>query len=1030
MKLEPEHQQLSGLLTSLAKRQPDAIAIEGADRTPLTYRGLAEQLQRNRRALRSFGIGPADRVAIVLPDGPEAAVVFLSVAACAVAAPLNPAFRAGKFAFYFEELSARAVVVPAGSTGAAVDAACARGIPIIEVLPRGESAGAVDLFCQRRSATARESDDATPDSVALVLATSGTTARPNLVPLTHRNLCASANNTATVLELGPSDRSLHIVPHFHIHGLVGALLSPLAAGGTVICTPGFSSIRVLDWIDRFAPTWFTAVPTIHQAIADQAVQRGSIPVSSTLRFIRSVSAPLPRDLLSRLERLFAVPVIEGYGMTEASPQICCNPLPPRVRKPGSVGIAAGPEVAVIDERGLELGPHQVGQIVVRGKNVMNGYERNQQANASAFVDGWFRTGDQGYRDEDGYFFITGRLKEIINRGGEKVSPHLVDSVLLSHPSVAQAATFPVPDKQLGEAVAAAVVLRTGASLTQSQLRQFVATRLAPFKVPYRIVFLQDLPKGPTGKLQRFDLAERLGLVRADGAVQDDAPRGRDAHQSEDDRHRPTRPRAATERVLAQLWTAALGVTSVGLHEDFFELGGNSISAVQMLFQVHRLFGIALPMNALYESPTIDALAEKLAWRLGPGATAPAVAVRRDREEDMTPTERRLAAIWEEELGVHPVGIDDNFFDLGGELRPVARLFERIRAVFGKNLPVHALLRSPTVKGLARVIDGAAEATHGLVVPLQSEGSAAPIFGIHDGAGYFFYWGLASRVGIDRPFYAVQSERHINGWKRPYDPYGSVEELATQYIREIRAVRPHGPYHLLGVSFGGIVAFEMARQLHAQGEKVGSLFLLSAFIENGPHAASVPSGNHSLRHRLRRHLIQLSSMETGAAVKYIAGKVSGACHDARRSLWLTIERLCGDVAWRWRAVWQRPIPPKLIYDRYLRASRSLIRRYRPGVYDGRAILFRGMTDRNPVPGWKGLALGGLEVHNMPGGHIEMTFEPTVEALASLIRAHLEDTDPSHQSHQPQSGVTRRPSSARDKLSRQSPEPKPAEVSWSI
>jgi oxalate---CoA ligase len=349
------------------------------------------------------------------------------------------------------------------------------------------------------------------EDVALVLHTSGTTSRPKIVPLRHINVTASAYHVGRSLALAPDDACLNIMPLFHIHGLIAAVLSSLAAGGSVCCTPGFNAFRFFSWFDEARPTWYTAVPTMHQALLPLAARNAEIIARGRLRLIRSSSASLPPQVMAALEEAFGVPVLESYGMTEAAHQMASNPLPPRPHYPGSVGVAAGPEIAIMDDDGDLLAPGKLGEVVIRGRNVTAGYESNPEANARAFTHGWFRTGDQGFLDEDGYLRLTGRLKEIINRGGEKISPLEVDTVLMDHPAVQQVVTFGIPHDKLGEEVGAAVVLREGHALDEHGLREFAGERLAPFKVPRRVVFLSEIPKGATGKLQRIGLAGKLGL---------------------------------------------------------------------------------------------------------------------------------------------------------------------------------------------------------------------------------------------------------------------------------------------------------------------------------------------------------------------------------------------------------------------------------------------------------------------------------------------------------------------------------------
>jgi oxalate---CoA ligase len=353
---------------------------------------------------------------------------------------------------------------------------------------------------------------AEPGDISMVLHTSGTTSRPKIVPLSQANLAASAQHIAHTLAFAPADRGLNIMPLFHIHGLIAGVLTPLAAGSFVFCTPGFNALKFFAWMDECAPSWYTAVPTMHQAILGRAGKNAEVIARHPLRFIRSSSSSMPPQVIAELEAVFGAPLIESYGMTEAAHQMASNPLPPAVRKPGSVGIAAGPEVAVMDEAGTLLPRGAVGEIVIRGPNVTAGYESNPKANAEAFTAGWFRTGDQGTLDADGYLSLTGRLKEIINRGGEKVSPREIDEILMDHPAVAQVVCFGMPHAKLGEEVAAAVVLREGASSSERELQAFVGGRAAEFKVPKRILIMDEIPKGATGKLQRIGLAAKLGLA--------------------------------------------------------------------------------------------------------------------------------------------------------------------------------------------------------------------------------------------------------------------------------------------------------------------------------------------------------------------------------------------------------------------------------------------------------------------------------------------------------------------------------------
>jgi acyl-CoA synthetase (AMP-forming)/AMP-acid ligase II len=485
----------------------DAPGIGAPDRPPLTHGGLRDLCSRTVQSLNRMGIGRNDRVAIVLPNGPEMAACFIAIACGATTAPLNPAYRGEEFDFYLSDLNAKALVVQKNMESPALAVARARGIPIVQLVPSAR-AGEFELESDITGAPAK-SGFAEEGDIALVLHTSGTTSRPKIVPLSHINVTASAYHIGNTLALREDDVCLNIMPLFHIHGLIAATLSSIAAGASVVCTPGFNALKFFSWFEEARPSWYTAVPTMHQAILMRADRNKDIIAKGRLRLVRSSSSSLPPQVMEALETTFGVPVIESYGMTEAAHQMASNPLPPHPRFSACVGIAAGPDVAIMDEDGRLLPAGALGEIVIRGRNVTAGYEANPDANANAFTNGWFRTGDQGILDDAGYLRLTGRLKELINRGGEKISPLEIDTIIMDHPSVAQVVTFGVPHANLGEEIAAAVVLREGTVCDERELRAFVGSRVADFKVPRKILFLEEIPKGATGKLQRIGLHEKL-----------------------------------------------------------------------------------------------------------------------------------------------------------------------------------------------------------------------------------------------------------------------------------------------------------------------------------------------------------------------------------------------------------------------------------------------------------------------------------------------------------------------------------------
>ena len=507
---------LRGLLDAGADRDP---AIVSPDGSVLSHGELRAEVDRLAGRLRVLGLGAGDRIAIVVPNGPEMAIAFLAAACTGCAAPLNPKYRTEELGFYLDDLGAKALITWPDESGSdareAARCADARVLPVALTGSAADGPGSIDLLASSPAAESPAPIGPAADDVALVLHTSGTTSRPKIVPLRQRHLARSASGIERSLDLTADDRSLQVMPLFHIHGLLAGLLAPLSAGGSVACTEGFDAFRFFAQLEELSPTYYTAVPTMHQMVIARSARHRDAARGGGLRFVRSSSAPLPEPVLGELGELFGAPVIEAYGMTEATHQMCANPLPPAVAKPRSVGVPTGIDLAVLDSLNRLLPPGERGEVSIKGPTVIDGYENNPDANAAAFTDGWFRTGDEGYLDGDGYLFLTGRLKEQINRGGEKVSPLEVDEALLRHPSVAQAVTFALPHPKLGEEVAAAVVAADGARVHERELRRFLSQSLAAFKVPRRVLVLDELPKGPTGKLQRIGLAERLGLTTDD-----------------------------------------------------------------------------------------------------------------------------------------------------------------------------------------------------------------------------------------------------------------------------------------------------------------------------------------------------------------------------------------------------------------------------------------------------------------------------------------------------------------------------------
>jgi oxalate---CoA ligase len=474
-----------------------ALLVPGGPR--LTYRRLREEVGRAAGVLAAHGVRSGHRVALVYPNSAEAVVLFLAAAATGTAAPLNPAYKVDEFAFYLEDTGAKVLLVPPGDSAGAREALGDRGA-VIEAGFDGSSSlrFGPDIRAARPALAAPHDDD-----VALVLHTSGTTSRPKMVPLRHRNLTASVANIVASYRLGADDVSLCVMPLFHVHGLVASTLAALGSGGTVVIPPRFSPFEFWGLVSDHRVTWYSAVPTIHQMLVGRATQRRPARAGS-LRFARSCSSALSPQLMRQVEDLLGVPMLEAYGMTEASHQMASNPLPPAERRPGSVGPGTGVEIAILGEQCDPLPPGMAGEVAVRGPNVMAGYEANPTATQEAFCDDWFRTGDQGTLDEAGYLTLQGRIKELIIRGGEKIAPREIDEVLMRHPAVAEAVTFGVPHQSWGEEVAAAVVLK--GEVGKKELADFCRRHLADFKVPRQFFFVTDIPRTATGKIQRRHVA--------------------------------------------------------------------------------------------------------------------------------------------------------------------------------------------------------------------------------------------------------------------------------------------------------------------------------------------------------------------------------------------------------------------------------------------------------------------------------------------------------------------------------------------
>lgn len=856
-----------------ASATPEAAALLAPGREPLTFRELQTQLEALARTLRDAGLTRNDVVATVFPNGPELISVFLGIASVAVCAPLNPALREAELEFCLRDLGARALVIEAGLDSPAEAVARALGIAVWEAVPAlDRAAGIVTLRGPGpRAPLPAGSEDG--DETAVLLYTSATSGKPKLVPLTHSSLLAMATNLGRSLGLNEADRFLGMIPLFHLQGLLG-VLTQLLVGGSAVCTPGFDADAFPGWLEQFHPSWYTGVPALHSAILPVARARPEVLRRSGLRLVRSIGAPVPQALLADVESTLNVPFVEAYGLTETG-TVTSNLPPPHPRVPGSVGRSAGPEVAITDETGNLLPPESEGEIVVRGPTVIRGYRNNPEANRDAFKSGWFRTGDLGRLDREGFLFVTGRIKEIINRGGEKVLPREIDETLAGHPAVAEAAAFAVAHPTLGEDVAAAVVLRPGASVSESELRRFAAARLAGFKVPRRIFFLEAIPKGATGKPWRRELAEQIQT----GAAEE-----------------PVLVAASTpvEKKLVAIWQRVLGIDRVGVRDDFFSLGADSFALTLMSAELDTEFGA-----------------------------------------------RR-----------HLLGGSDFF-------------------------------TNATIENLARIVTNSGtapgdRAEQPPIVALQPHGSRAPFFCFPDAdENPYQFLHLARRLGPDQPFYVVRDPRPLSE-RGVY----TVEEVAARFSESIRSIQREGPYILGGHCYGGIVAFELARQLVSQGEDIGLLVLYRA------PAPGYPKVLRDWRGYSRQFALLLSALVRDRD-RVAAGRVLASLRGVS-DLWKRkAAAVCRRVLIR-RGL-KRLIEP---IGQVNLANQRAARTYRPSPLHCKVVQFVAAGEprstlilEDPWLGWRDVAAGGFAVHEVPGAAGAIFEEPNVRELAAQLSALL-------------------------------------------
>lgn len=587
-----EPRTIGAMMREHADRHPQEPALVTSRFGSLSYAGLADQIDGVRKRLRAAGFDRHARLAVALPSGAEATLAVITLASSTAVVPLDPKLTNAELERCLRITRPAGVILMHDGVSTARSAAARLQLPIIEAAFPREGTLRMEMVAPQVGPAA-PLDEPDPEAPAFILHTSGTTAEPNLVPFSHRNMLAAAQRVQSWFRLARQDRCLSVSPLHYSHGLTTTVMPALLTGGSIALPANPINVDLAEWFAALSPTWYSAGPTLHLAVVEKAGVRSDARRMHRLRFISSAGAGLPRDLRDTMQEVLGVPVLEHYGSSETA-QISANCPPPGPCRPGTCGKPWPDTVMIADSSGRRLPAGIQGEILVRGPTVMSGYLDAPELNRSAFAGGWYRTGDIGMLDADGFLSLKGRLREIINRGSEKIAPLEVDQALMRHPDVAEAAAYAVPHPRLGEDVAAAVVLRAGSTVTPTQLRELVGRELATFKVPRRISIVDKLPKGLTGKIQRNRLRD---ILKESSMPSDDAWHAQ----------------------LLGLWKKYLKTDDVSIDDDFFEKGGDSLLALDLQLELQRLTGQELPESILFEASTVRALAKRLSNPAGDSA---------------------------------------------------------------------------------------------------------------------------------------------------------------------------------------------------------------------------------------------------------------------------------------------------------------------------------------------------------------------------------------------------------------------------
>ena len=845
-----------------ASGTPGAVALAAPGREPLTYSALWNHLTATSDSLHQAGFDSGQVAALALPNGPDFLTAALAITLRSACAPLELNLTPDESRINLQRVRASTLILPHGDASPLADAAREMGLRLIHIQASPGAPAGVFHLGEIEGPSGDTPGRQTGD--ALLMMTSATTGTPKLVPRSRDALRTAAAFDIEALQLHAADRYLSCMPLGHSHG-IGAAVAQLSAGGLLFCAPAFDVAEFPSWLESVRPTWMSASPTMQRILLTMAREAPEIFQPASLRFVRSASAAPDPEVFFSLEKVLGVPVLNGYGLTEAPSAIRSTPAE---RKPGAVGKCQRTEVAILDESGEFLPPESEGEILLRGPTVMSGYLDNPEANQAAFHQDWFRTGDLGRLDRDGFLFIVGRRKEMISRGGKKVSPQEVDNVLATHPAIAEVATFGIPHRSLGEDVAAAAVLRPGAELTELELRRYAAEQLAAYKIPRRIVFVESVPRTAVGKPKRGALTDEFRNL------------GRPSRRPPSESPETPRPPNGVEAQLLGIWRRVLGVEQVGIQDDFFDLGGDSLSAALMLAQAEKLLDPGQgPLNGtgFFDEPTIVSLARILAQ----SAVSPA----------------------------------------------------------------------PAPSGPNRVLT------------LQKDGSRIPFFYFSSTEfdPYEFRY-VSQELGPNQPLIVVCPSAAVQDDRRM-----KIAEIARQSVASIRALREHGPYVLGGFCYGGVVAFETARQLAGEGEQIALLALFDTPTPGYPKPLRGRKRYTAAIARLMRGLIR-RDRDALATLATQAGQL------AAKHLGLPASRsnAAGDPG--------QTLPTSLT-----------MREYVPQVLSAPLVHFIAADSVVAVDrklAWENFAGGGIQIRTVAGGHNSLFTEEHAPALAAALEEVLQ------------------------------------------